>query len=105
MGYDKPFDRHDWIIDRCGVEQRYILDFYGGSDSTDPNAPVSVHLDVRPDLSASGIVDRLRKSYDDFASKTLGPDWMTAPFLPPGPLRKSTGNEKVTPPAAPPKPL
>jgi len=104
MGYDKPFDRHDWIIDRCGVEQRYILDFYGGPDSPDPDAPVSVHLDVRPDLSASGIVDRLRMTYDEFAQKKLGPYWMTLPPLPPGPLRSSTGREKVSPPA-PPKPL
>ena len=22
MGYEMPFDRHDWIIDRCGKEVR-----------------------------------------------------------------------------------
>ena len=22
MGYELPFDRHDWIIDRCGQEVR-----------------------------------------------------------------------------------
>lgn len=107
MGYRKPFDRHDWIVDRCGVEQRYILDFYSGQDSPDPNAPVSVHLDVRPDLTFTGAVDRLRKSYDDFANRTLGSAWMTAPPLPIGPLRASTGHERFTPtaaPSAPPKP-
>lgn len=23
MGYELPFDRHDWIVDRCGKEVRY----------------------------------------------------------------------------------
>ena len=23
-----PFDRHDWIVDRCGTEHRYIIDYY-----------------------------------------------------------------------------
>lgn len=23
-----PFDRHDWVIDRCGQEVRYVIDFY-----------------------------------------------------------------------------
>eukprot|EP01147_Barroeca_monosierra_P006496 gene6496-9369_t len=23
-----PFDRHDWTVDRCGTEIRYILDYY-----------------------------------------------------------------------------
>lgn len=101
MGYRKPFDRHDWIVDRCGVEQRYILDFYSGPDSPDPMSPVSVHLDVRPDLTTSGMADRLRKSYDDFAARTLGTDWMSAPPLPLGPLRPSTGHEHFTPTAPP----
>lgn len=27
--YDiKPFDRHDWTVDRCGKEVRYIIDYY-----------------------------------------------------------------------------
>lgn len=25
---NRPFDRHDWYIDRCGEEIRYIIDFY-----------------------------------------------------------------------------
>ena len=28
LGYTPPFDRHDWYIDRCGKEVRYIIDFY-----------------------------------------------------------------------------
>jgi len=23
-----PFDRHDWVVDRCGKEVRYVIDFY-----------------------------------------------------------------------------
>ena len=32
-----PFDRHDWTVDRCGEEVRYIIDYYAidGSHGTD----------------------------------------------------------------------
>jgi cytochrome c heme-lyase len=30
LGYKKPFDRHDWVIDRCGDEVTYVIDFYRG---------------------------------------------------------------------------
>lgn len=25
---DRPFDRHDWFVNRCGREVRYIIDYY-----------------------------------------------------------------------------
>ncbi len=25
LGYKLPFDRHDWIVDRCGTPVRYVL--------------------------------------------------------------------------------
>jgi cytochrome c heme-lyase len=56
--YKLPFDRHDWVVDRCGTQVRYVIDFYGGAP--DPKAPVSFYLDVRPDLSFQGISDRLK---------------------------------------------
>ena len=28
MGYQLPFDRHDWIVDRAGKEVRYVIDYY-----------------------------------------------------------------------------
>lgn len=31
MGHDAPFDRHDWVVDRCGKEVRYIIDYYHDS--------------------------------------------------------------------------
>ena len=27
-----PFDRHDWYVDRCGKEVRYVIDFYFNED-------------------------------------------------------------------------
>lgn len=43
LGYDLPFDRHDWTIDRCGVPVNYVIDFYSNNGS--------VFLDVRPNLN------------------------------------------------------
>ena len=28
LGYKLRFDRHDWVVDRCGTEVRYVIDFY-----------------------------------------------------------------------------
>lgn len=28
LGGQLPFDRHDWYVDRCGKEVRYVIDFY-----------------------------------------------------------------------------
>jgi hypothetical protein len=25
---EMPFDRHDWVVDRCGQDVRYVIDFY-----------------------------------------------------------------------------
>ena len=32
MGGQLPFDRHDWYVDRCGQEVRYVIDFYFHED-------------------------------------------------------------------------
>ncbi|KAG6832708.1 hypothetical protein H0H92_012280 [Tricholoma furcatifolium] len=51
LGYAAPFDRHDWIVDRCGVRTRYIIDFYSGHTSgSSTNNNLSFYLDVRPAL-------------------------------------------------------
>ena len=34
--YELPFDRHDWIVDRCGKHVRYIIDYYDGG-KVDPD--------------------------------------------------------------------
>ncbi|KAI9639538.1 holocytochrome-c synthase [Dioszegia hungarica] len=51
-GYAPPFDRHDWLIDRCGTTVRYVIDYYTGKQ--DPNKPdnIAFHLDVRPALDS-----------------------------------------------------
>ncbi|KIK63656.1 hypothetical protein GYMLUDRAFT_162820 [Collybiopsis luxurians FD-317 M1] len=51
LGYAAPFDRHDWVVDRCGKQMRYVIDFYTGR--TDPATnKVSFYLDVRPALDS-----------------------------------------------------
>jgi len=66
LGYKLPFDRHDWIVDRCGEEVRYVIDFYNAT-STGPE-PVAMHLDVRPALDSFGACfDRMRMfAYQNF---------------------------------------
>ena len=60
LGYSKPFDRHDWIIDRDGKEVRYVIDFYKGSNTS--RTPFAMNLDVRPALdSGRAIFDRLHR--------------------------------------------
>jgi len=70
MGYPKPFDRHDWILDRCGQkQQRYIIDYYyvddEGADQLEFDKekgfakPKHVYIDARPALDDFGsIYDR-----------------------------------------------
>ncbi|KAL1405396.1 Cytochrome c1 heme lyase [Vanrija albida] len=50
VGYTAPFDRHDWYVDRCGKQIRYVIDFYAGKP--DPKQPqrMAFYLDVRPAL-------------------------------------------------------
>lgn len=51
LGYVRPFDRHDWYVQRPdGTECRYVIDFYTGPPAD--SAQVSVHLDVRPALDS-----------------------------------------------------
>ncbi|SJK86282.1 cytochrome c heme-lyase [Babesia microti strain RI] len=72
IGYDPPFDRHDWLVERCGTQIRYIIDFYKGvpsknmqidSGNNDINDEISIYMDVRPAPTIGGIIDRLRMSY------------------------------------------
>ncbi|EWC45736.1 hypothetical protein DRE_05073 [Drechslerella stenobrocha 248] len=61
IGYQAPFDRHDWTIDRCGTNVEYIIDFYSGRrDPARPNAP-SFYLDVRPKLTFEGARMRVQR--------------------------------------------
>lgn len=62
LGYQRPFDRHDWVVERCDGERvEYVIDFYqgkssGGSAGAGLNAnarpgKLSFYLDVRPKLN------------------------------------------------------
>ncbi|KAI1175006.1 cytochrome c/c1 heme-lyase [Nemania sp. FL0916] len=65
LGYQAPFDRHDWVVDRCGREIEYVIDFYAGrnpnpANTTNPaggsvvgaDGKLSFYLDVRPKMNS-----------------------------------------------------
>ena len=52
IGYEAPFDRHDWVVERCegeGVE--YVIDFYKGKGGAE-GGKLNFYLDVRPKLNS-----------------------------------------------------
>ncbi|SPO05610.1 related to CYT2 - holocytochrome-c1 synthase [Cephalotrichum gorgonifer] len=51
LGYTAPFDRHDWVVDRCGTRVEYLIDFYAGRPGAGGIGP-SFYLDVRPKLNS-----------------------------------------------------
>lgn len=64
MGHELPFDRHDWIVNRCGKEVRYVIDYYDAGLSTKHTI-----LDVRPALDSIGAVwDRMRVAWFHWTS-------------------------------------
>ncbi|KAI0807162.1 cytochrome C1 heme lyase [Fomes fomentarius] len=52
LGFSRPFDRHDWIVDRCGTRMRYVIDFYSGHAGGPSPKNLSFYLDVRPALDS-----------------------------------------------------
>ncbi|KAL8853202.1 MAG: hypothetical protein Q9221_001936 [Calogaya cf. arnoldii] len=48
VGYQAPFDRHDWVVERCegGGIVEYVIDFYKGRGDG-----LAFYLDVRPKLN------------------------------------------------------
>eukprot|EP00041_Stephanoeca_diplocostata_P012592 m.210744 g.210744 ORF g.210744 m.210744 type:complete len:354 (-) comp19018_c0_seq5:120-1181(-) len=69
-GFQAPFDRHDWYIDRDGKEVHYVLDFY--SAPGEGSSPIGFHIDVRPALdSPTNFADRVRMNFHKIA-KQLG---------------------------------
>jgi cytochrome c heme-lyase len=51
LGYQAPFDRHDWVVERCGQTVEYVIDFYPGRERQE-RGPPSFYLDVRPKLNS-----------------------------------------------------
>lgn len=56
-GYPAPFDRHDWMVDRCGTPVRYVIDYYHWDDGR--AEPIEIHVRPAADSVAS-VWDRLR---------------------------------------------
>lgn len=54
FGYE-PYDRHDWTIDRCGEEVRYVIDYYMVEDDE-----ITHFVDARPAPTFGGLFDRLK---------------------------------------------
>ena len=62
LGYRPPFDRHDWVVSRCGKEVSYLIDFYHGRASS--GRPVAMHIDARPKADDwDGAWDRVRMPF------------------------------------------
>jgi len=60
-----PFDRHDWTVDRCGNEVRYIIDYYGAGREEGSGMPV-FSVDVRPALdTVQAVFDRFRMAWQN----------------------------------------
>jgi cytochrome c heme-lyase len=64
LGYTAPFDRHDWVVDRCGTKIEYVIDFYAGKNEG-TGAKLNFFLDVRPKLNSW-------EGWKMRAAKTLG---------------------------------
>lgn len=85
LGYKLPFDRHDWVVDRCGQQVRYVIDFYNAVPQ--PGQPIAMHLDVRPALdSPQALFDRVRMQM----KWALGGRWLGEPQTVAGAGRESS---------------
>ena len=53
LGYREPFDRHDWVVERCPGKGtvEYVIDFYAGRDEGNGKG-LNFYLDVRPKLNS-----------------------------------------------------
>lgn len=77
LGYKPPFDRHDWLVDRCGEHVRYVIDFYQGQ--AEPNKPIATHIDARPAVDSLGAAwDRMRLLFSSPSHQRI-PLSMSAP--------------------------
>ena len=78
LGYQAPFDRHDWVVERCNGEQiEYVIDFYQGKESSNNNnnhpkrsnsggRNLNFYLDVRPKLTSyEAMKMRWRKTFGE----------------------------------------
>ncbi|KAG2150485.1 cytochrome c/c1 heme lyase-domain-containing protein [Suillus clintonianus] len=68
LGYSAPFDRHDWVVERCGTRIRYVINFYAGRGAGPTSSnKVSFYLDVRPALDNwEGVKMRAENIWQDW---------------------------------------
>jgi len=79
LGYELPFDRHDWVIDRCGKDVRYVIDYYDSGRLDSESGKFAV-IDVRPALDSFGAAwDRMRCAYMRFTTEYFGFDFRPKP--------------------------
>ena len=95
----RPFDRHDWIVSRCGEEVRYIIDYYhddtkdkGLDKLPQPHAwdtsIKSISLVVRPAVdSLSAVWDRVRFPIVNAWREWTAPKAAAAPLPAPTPAQ------------------
>ena len=79
----RPFDRHDWTVDRCGKEVRYIIDYYDVAEKRsedrvpglhEQGAVPSIFCDVRPaGDSLAELLDRARMLFSSMSAKGAVP--------------------------------
>lgn len=66
--YQRPFDRHDWVVDRCGTKVRYVIDYYTGR--VDKGNPFSFYIDARPALDSwEGVKMRMVSLWEGLIGK------------------------------------
>ncbi|KAJ2524217.1 holocytochrome c synthase [Coemansia sp. RSA 2049] len=66
----RPFDRHDWYVDRCGKQVRYVIDYYEGLPE---NGMPAFNLVVRPAIDdLDSLVDRAKQLWADSKEKYFG---------------------------------
>ena len=78
LGYAAPFDRHDWVVQRCGKEVTYLIDFYNGRPTE--AKPVAMHIDARPVADdAASAWDRVRMPFVRWMGPAAGSGEPSAP--------------------------
>jgi len=63
----RPFDRHDWYVNRCGKEVKYVIDYYSYETPTGPagsgETAIDYFIDARPAPTVAGLWDRSRVAF------------------------------------------
>jgi len=100
-GSTPPFDRHDWIVDRCGKKVRYIIDYYNGESEQNDKRP-ALFLDVRPEASLGGIWDRSKMLFrETFGMVPLAPTGTWGPPTPHPASSVPSGSSSQSHPSTP----